>query len=95
MAEDKFKIVRIISGDTQVKNFGGIRGFIVGCDKEYLPKLLHIRAWGHPTLPDLDYETDDRYDLRYKEYPYTSIALQRAVSHSMLSAALEEENGRG
>ncbi len=52
---------------------------------------VHIVAWGHPTLPDLDYQTDDLNDLRYKQYPMQSIAILTPISKALIEAGLKEQ----
>ena len=50
-----------------------------------------IRAWGHETLPDLDYETSDRDDVRYKQYPFYIVALLVPVTKQAIDAAFKLE----
>lgn len=46
------------------------------------PKRFHVRAWGHETAPDLDYETDeDDREWLYRHYPCISVALQIPVTY--------------
>jgi hypothetical protein len=53
-------------------------------------KRFHIRAWGHSTAPDLDYESDVDDCAVYMQYPCVNVALQIAVSRSALELALRE-----
>lgn len=50
----------------------------------------HIYAWGHATLPDLNYETDDDTDERYKQYPIVSVALLTPISRKMIDDDLNQ-----
>jgi len=55
-------------------------------------KMYRVVAWGHPTLPDLDFETDNLEEDRiYKEYPMQSVALQVAIPASALREAMKNE----
>ena len=53
-------------------------------------KVFRIQAWGHPTAPDLDYESDTDDREIYMQYPCVSVALQIAIPYSALKNALEE-----
>ena len=50
----------------------------------------HVKAWGHPTAPDLDYETDaDDRKWLMQNYPCTFIALQIAVPYNAVIRLLD------
>lgn len=54
-------------------------------------KMFRVRAWGHATAPDLDYEADaDDREWLYRNYPHISIALQIPASYAPLKQALAE-----
>jgi len=55
------------------------------------PKAYHIRAWGHESAPDLDYESDvNDTEWLTRHYPCISVALQIPVRASDILNALKE-----
>jgi hypothetical protein len=52
-------------------------------------KRYHIKAWGHPIHPDLDYEADVVDDIVRWNYPFLNIALQYAIPASALRDSLD------
>jgi hypothetical protein len=53
--------------------------------------LYRIIAWGSETLPDLDYETADTKDKRYKEYPWWSVRLLVPITREAIDRGLREK----
>ena len=51
-----------------------------------------VKAWGHPTKPDLDYVTDNpNADLRWREYPYVDFAVLTAIDRKAINDALSSD----
>lgn len=48
----------------------------------------HVRAWGHATLPAVDYFADDVDRESLREYPMQQIALLQPLSRAAIEAGL-------
>ena len=49
-----------------------------------------VRAWGHPYLPDLDFETDTDPTKQLEFYPCREVALLTPISRQAILDGLSE-----